>query len=25
LPALDPGEDAFHCQLQMYRGVLLVE
>lgn len=25
LPALQPGEYAFHCQMQMYRGLLLVE
>ncbi|QSX40097.1 cupredoxin domain-containing protein [Shewanella cyperi] len=25
LPALAPGEYAFHCQMQMYRGTLLVE
>lgn len=25
LPALEPGEYAFHCQMQMYRGVLNVE
>lgn len=25
LPAPEPGEYAFHCQMQMYRGVLNVE
>ena len=25
LPALEPGEYVFHCQMQMYRGVLTVE
>ncbi len=25
LPALDSGEYAFHCQMQMYRGTLIVE
>jgi len=25
LPAMKPGEYQFHCQMQMYRGVLLVE
>ena len=24
LPALDPGEYPFHCQMQMYRGILTV-
>jgi len=24
LPALTPGEYAFHCQMQMYRGTLIV-
>ena len=25
LPALEPGEYPYHCQMQMYRGVLVVE
>jgi plastocyanin domain-containing protein len=25
LPALEKGEYAFHCQMQMYKGVLIVE
>lgn len=25
LPALEPGEYPFHCQMQMYRGVIIVE
>ncbi|MEQ8956220.1 MAG: cupredoxin domain-containing protein [Pseudomonadales bacterium] len=25
LPAMEPGEYAFHCQMQMYRGVVVAE
>ena len=25
LPALSPGEYAFHCQMQMYRGTLVIQ
>ncbi|QYK12926.1 cupredoxin domain-containing protein [Shewanella rhizosphaerae] len=25
IPAMTPGEYAFHCQMQMYKGVLVVE
>ncbi len=25
LPSLEPGEYPFHCQMQMYRGVIIVE